>query len=173
MELQGVDRMRVKSFLIASAVSGLLASAWQVLRLPFDGPVSGPSAFLSGLLSWMLAAFIACSTRFAVVPPSTSPHHHSHNQQWRFWGRPLSLAHALVMGFVVELLTSIFFWRTPYSRVFRMLYGAPFDWKPVLPRADMPDLAAYIVDHVIVWALPFVVISLYLRRRDGRMLRAS
>jgi hypothetical protein len=69
---------------------------------------------------------------------------------------------ASISGLIVETLTSICYWKSSYSKGVRAVYEGVWYWQRVPRKSDYgwPSFRGYFLDHLILWAVIFVIGSL-------------
>jgi len=145
------------TFLVLS-VAETGSSLWLMLRSPFDAPVDN---YLGRFLCWLfitmvcLAVWIFAARQFA---SANDPRDKSHERPNRF-GQQASVGGTIAIGLAIEILTSISYWESSYSRGVRELYQSVWYWHHVPQPSDFgwPSFRGYLWAHSMPWAFFFSI----------------
>lgn len=149
--------MPPKRFILITAVAEVGSSTWRLLRAPADGPTNvyaGFPGYETGRLAcWLPVALLGAlllawlNRRFAFAQKSRVIR---------------DVAIASTIGLAVELITSIFYWSTPYSAGVRGMYQGIWYWHRIPRQSDYGwlSLEGYVIDHLIPWVVCFGVLAL-------------
>jgi hypothetical protein len=146
-------------FLLVTLFAEIGASFWLLLVAPADGPTEVYSGFLN-YEAWRALCWIA-SIGLTSLLYSFLPQRIPFPEGGRAVGKSnplLFFISASALGFSIETLTSICYWKSPHSRGVRALYQSIWYWHRV-PRPNdygLPSFKAYFVDHLIPWAIIFL-----------------
>jgi hypothetical protein len=165
-------------FVLLIGVAEVGSSFWLLSRAPVDGPTYFYNGFpdyeIGRLVCWLpLTALVSL---LWVALSRTSGFGGAKtilgNDQSRKYGPYLILAFAI--GFAIETFTSVCYWMIPYSVGVRSLYESGWYWHRVPQQSDYgwPSFKGYFLDHMIPWAVLFLVgLVIWLtwgRRRAGQ-----
>jgi hypothetical protein len=130
----------------------IVASWWVWGRTPTDTIrvwYSGFWPFEAGRLHYWLPVFAAVLAIWIMVWYALLRH-----------GRPLTQwLFTAVTGVVLEVVTSVLYWRSPQSSDMRGLYQTVWRWHRV-PQANergWPSFRIYLWDHIVPWAVVFLL----------------
>lgn len=138
----------------------LLAEVGASLSLPLLGPTDSPiEVYYSGFFDY--EAWRA----FCWIPPAvliTLLYTFSEQRLGRRAGSsgpPRLYILASISGLSVETLTSTCYWKSPHSKGVRALYESVWYWHRVPRQSDYgwPSFRGYFLDHLILWAVIFVI----------------
>jgi hypothetical protein len=133
------------------------SSLWLMLRSPFDGPID---SYLGRLLYWLfIAVFCLAVWVFLARQSASADDRRDKSHKPNRFGQLGSLGVTIVIGLAIEVLTSISYWKSSYSRGVRDLYQSIWYWHHVPQPSDFgwPSFRGYAWAHSTHWAFFFSV----------------
>lgn len=145
------------------------STVWFLLRTPFDSPTDHMgfmAAFGGRLLCWIPIAVVIRALCFLPrwrLAVSVSASEVTGDQSWVARGCVRFVLYVAI-GFAIEALTSVCYWKTPWSKAVRELYES--SWY------DRSSLRGYLLDHASPWLVFFLlglaILHFVNRRQAGR-----